>query len=313
MKNMTTGGPVVACGKVGKEKALGVFDAAGKAVQIITKEQLQTNPQAVMQALQKAEALSQTVMQIRKQGIAGFLQQKVMGFAEKMTQRVTKKIGKTILSKQETAQDVIPNDPFYKEPEKKKKKKFLGILGSSKKSKVLTGSGLKRGSGVWGAGSDSSQKKADVKDQWGLHRIGYTPLSDPDSAWHYVDFQTKNVVVAVVDSGFDFEHPDSAQYTWINEKEIPANGLDDDGNGYVDDVRGWNFLNNTNDLTDERGHGSFVSGIIAAKWNNGVGIAGINPGAVIMPLKVADKEGQTNGVSYLSRHPLCRRQWRAGY
>ncbi len=295
-RNMTTGGPVVACGQVDGEKALAVFDAAGKPVEMITKEALKRNPNAVMEALQKAESLNQTIMQIRQQGIEGFLKQKVMGFVEKMAKRMTKKVGQKIMSKSENKEKVIPNDPFYKEPAKKKKKKFLGILGSSKKAKIVIGSNIRMGSTALGAGS-GGKKKVLVKDQWGLHRIGYTPLSDPDSAWHLVDFQNKNVVVAVIDSGFDFDHVDGAQYTWTNEDEIPNNGMDDDNNGYVDDDRGWNFLNNTNDLTDEKGHGSFVAGIIAAKWNNGAGIAGINPGAVIMPLKVADKEGETNSFN----------------
>jgi len=136
-----------------------------------------------------------------------------------------------------------------------------------------------------------------VKDQWGLHRIGFTPLNDPDSAWNIYDGANKNVLVAVIDSGIDMSHPDKPKYIWKNTKEIPNNGIDDDHNGYVDDIHGWNFLNENNDLTDLRGHGTFVSGIIAAKRDNQIGIAGINPGAEIMMLKVTDKDGNTNSFN----------------
>ena len=289
-KNMSTGGPIVACGSVGKQKALAIMDAAGKPIEVIFKDQLKKNPNAITEALFRAEGASQMVMSIRQQGIQAFLKQKVMSLGQKLADKTVKAIGNKITGEGK----IIPNDPFYKEPEKKKKKKLFGILGSSKKVKNITGNPMRMGMGTLGGGSRESRKKELLKDQWGLHKIGYTPLSDTRSAWHAVDFQKKNVLVAVIDSGFDFEHEDAPQYTWTNKGEIANNGIDDDFNGYVDDVRGWNFLDNNNNLKDERGHGSFVAGIIAAKWNNGIGIAGINPGAVIMPIKVADKEGETN-------------------
>ena len=185
---------------------------------------------------------------------------------------------------------VEPNDPLYLSV-KKKKKKLLGFLGSSTSIKT-------RGGGVTGGvgAMIGSSKKQDVpEDQWYLHAVGYTPKSDPNSAWNVVDGSKKNVVVAVIDSGLDMTHEDSPQYVWVNEGEIPGNGIDDDKNGYIDDINGWNFVNRNADLTDYAGHGTFVAGIIAAKRNNGKGIAGINPGAVIMPVKIAGKEGSGNG------------------
>ena len=83
-----------------------------------------------------------------------------------------------------------------------------------------------------------------------MHKIGYLPKSDPNSAWNLVDTSKPNVVVAVIDSGLDLTHPDGPEYIWKNELETPGNGIDDDNNGYVDDDHGWNFLDNTNDLTD---------------------------------------------------------------
>ncbi len=292
MENISTGGPVVACGSVGKEKALAIMDAAGKPVDVIFRDQLKANPNAITEALLKAEGASQMVMSMRQKGIRSFLKNKTMSLREKLAKKVIKSIGNAIAEKGK----VIPDDPFYKAKEKKKKKKLLGIFGSSKKAKVVLGSNMRVGNHILGAGTErtSGRNKFQAKDQWGLQKIGYTPLSDPHSAWNAVDFKTKNILVAVIDSGFDFSHLDAPQYTWTNKGEIPDNGIDDDYNGYVDDVKGWNFLDNNNDLTDKKGHGSFVAGIIAAKWNNGIGIAGINPGAVIMPVKVADKEGRTN-------------------
>jgi len=140
------------------------------------------------------------------------------------------------------------------------------------------------------------KKKAEFKDQWGIQRAGYLPRDNERSAWNIADGKNKNVIIAVVDSGIDFSHPDLPQYIWTNPNEIVDNGIDDDFNGLIDDIHGWNFLEQNNDLTDKRGHGTHVAGIIAAKRNNSIGIAGINPGAIIMPIKVANEEGESNSL-----------------
>ena len=102
-------------------------------------------------------------------------------------------------------------------------------------------------------------------------------------------------MVAVIDSGLDITHPDlSLDNLWRNEGEIPGNFIDDDGNGYIDDTFGWNFIDWNNVPFDNNGHGTFVTGIIAAESNNGIGIAGINQGVRIMPLKVTNYMGETN-------------------
>ena len=100
------------------------------------------------------------------------------------------------------------------------------------------------------------------------------------------------VVVAVIDTGVDYTHEDlAAEKFWWNPNE-ERNGRDDDGNGFVDDVIGWNFVDDSNNPWDLSGHGTHIAGVIAACTNNGVGIAAVNADALIMPLKVANFAGQ---------------------
>ena len=99
------------------------------------------------------------------------------------------------------------------------------------------------------------------------------------------------VVVAVIDSGIDYLHEDiDPASLWRNRAETD-NGVDDDDNGFVDDLAGWNFADQNNNPWDDNGHGTHVAGIIGAIRNNGIGIAGINPAVSIMALKVANSDG----------------------
>ncbi|WP_413163773.1 S8 family serine peptidase [Capilliphycus salinus ALCB114379] len=100
----------------------------------------------------------------------------------------------------------------------------------------------------------------------------------------------ENVVVAVIDSGVDYNHPDLFANIWSNSDEIPNNGIDDDNNGYVDDSRGWDFVEQDNDPMDLNGHGTHVAGITGAS-RDGVGITGVAPNAEIMPVRVLDRNG----------------------
>jgi subtilisin family serine protease len=158
---------------------------------------------------------------------------------------------------------------------------------------------LYRSRGAWGQAYD---------DQWGLKRAGFTPLGSGTSAWEIETGAGRPVIVAVIDTGLDYFHPDlRPENVWQNEKEQP-NGKDDDGNGYVDDLIGWNFVGRDNNPWDQAGHGTHVAGIIAAAADNGEGIAGINRGVRIMPLKVLNflGRGRSTGIAeavyYAARH-----------
>lgn len=139
----------------------------------------------------------------------------------------------------------------------------------------------------------------DYDDQWAIKRVGFD--GEPDSAWRQVKPSARPVIVAVIDTGLDWNHRDiDWKNLWQNPGEIPDNGIDDDNNGYVDDIIGWDFFANSNKPWDHDGHGTFVTGIIAAAWNNGAGIAGINPDARVMVLKAINNFGHSR-ASYLAR------------
>ncbi len=104
-------------------------------------------------------------------------------------------------------------------------------------------------------------------------------------AWEYATGRPE-VIIAILDTGLDMTHEDLRDGIWTNPGEIVDNGIDDDGNGFVDDLHGWNFPDGNNRIYDDYGHGTHVAGIAAARINNGVGIAGMAGGATIMPVDV---------------------------
>ncbi len=136
--------------------------------------------------------------------------------------------------------------------------------------------------------------------EWGLKNRTYPQVDvNAEAAWKITKGDA-NVTVAVVDSGIDYTHSDLKANVWRNAKEIANNRIDDDRNGYVDDIIGWNFHDNNNLPYDYLSHGTHVSGIIAAPENN-YGITGVSPKVKIMPLKVFGSTGNMSNMSNLLR------------
>ena len=111
----------------------------------------------------------------------------------------------------------------------------------------------------------------------------------------------RKVVVAVLDTGIDYNHPDLVSNIWTNpgetgKSDARVNGVDDDHNGFIDDWRGWNFADGNNDPFDDIGHGTHVSGIIGAVGNNNIGIAGVMWNVSIMPLKIFSSVTQKDSL-----------------
>ncbi|HXF71886.1 MAG TPA: S8 family peptidase [Actinomycetota bacterium] len=151
-------------------------------------------------------------------------------------------------------------------------------------------------------------------DQWGLHNTGQSfPISDPPpteaagtldadidapEAWS-VTMGSPDTVIALLDTGVDLTHPDLTPSLWVNPDEVPGNGLDDDLNGYPDDVNGWDFAEGDPVPQDLDGHGTHLAGIIAAAANNGVGGAGVCPGCRVMALRFGfDLESELEAIAY---------------
>jgi len=120
---------------------------------------------------------------------------------------------------------------------------------------------------------------------WGLLQIQAQPM------WTNFTSGDGSVIVASIDTGVNYTHPDLAANMWQNPLEIPGNGIDDDGDGYVDDVYGINTVDHTSDPFDDQGHGSHTSGTIAAVGNNGIGVVGVSWNTKILSCKFLDSSG----------------------
>jgi subtilisin family serine protease len=146
--------------------------------------------------------------------------------------------------------------------------------------------------------------------EWGINNTGGGGGSDDVDvdaveAWDTTT-GSPDVVVAIVDTGVSLKHPDLVQNIWTNPAEIPNNGIDDDGNGFVDDVHGYDFVDNDPVPDDQMFHGTHCAGIVAASSNNNRGIAGVAPGVKILPVRVlnAKGEGDNAGVMKGIRYAL---------
>ncbi|MEW6570044.1 MAG: S8 family serine peptidase [Nitrospirota bacterium] len=155
------------------------------------------------------------------------------------------------------------------------------------------------------------------KDQWALHNTGtyangtFDADIDAPEGWD-VTTGNSSVIVAVLDTGIDYNHADLVNNIWINTGETSCtDGIDNDGNGFIDDCKGWDFIGSSfqtslddNDPVDENGHGTHVAGTIGAAGNNGVGISGVMWTVRLMPVKALDANGEgtdaelTAGIQY---------------
>jgi subtilisin family serine protease/fibronectin type 3 domain-containing protein len=147
-------------------------------------------------------------------------------------------------------------------------------------------------------------------NQWDFHNTGQTGGTldadmDAPEAWDATT-GSGSTVVAVIDTGVDYLHPDLAANMWFNSDEVPGNGIDDDANGYIDDIHGYDFYNNDANPLDDHSHGTHVAGTIGAVGNNGTGIAGTNWNVQIMALKFlgADGSGTTSDAIEAIRYAI---------
>ncbi len=125
--------------------------------------------------------------------------------------------------------------------------------------------------------------------QWGLKNpLGYDVGAS--FAWERTRGD-KRLAVVIIDTGIDYHHPDLLNNIWTNPLEIPNNHIDDDGNGYVDDIHGINAINDSGDPMDDEGHGTFMAGVIDAEANNGIGIAGVAHDVSLIACKFLDHNG----------------------
>jgi subtilisin family serine protease len=129
----------------------------------------------------------------------------------------------------------------------------------------------------------------ELQNQWALTQSSDHDIDAPE-AWELATGSSA-VVIGVPDSGIDYNHPDLSSNVWKNYAEIAGNGIDDDLNGFIDDVRGWDWVNNDNNPIDDHGHGTVVAGEIGAIGNNSVGISGVAWQVKLMPLKFIASTG----------------------
>jgi subtilisin family serine protease len=158
-----------------------------------------------------------------------------------------------------------------------------------------------------GLGNAQGEEKVVPSDnqyykQWAFQNNGNIPFAasktgadiEMEKAWK-IEQGDSSVVVAILDSGVKTDHLEFSGRIWKNYAEIPNNGVDDDNNGYIDDIQGWNFADGSNDVNDDSGHGTNIASIIGANGNNGIGFSGVDWNCKLMVLKVLK-----NDVGYYS-------------
>lgn len=151
---------------------------------------------------------------------------------------------------------------------------------------------------------------------YGLHNTGQTGGTadadiDAPEAWD-ITTGSSNVVVADIDTGIDYNHPDLVANLWVNPGEVAGDGIDNDGNGYIDDIHGWDFAYHDNDPFDGAGHGTHTAGTIGAVGDNGVGVTGVAWNVQIMSLKFLSDGGSgdiADAVSALNYASMMHRDY----
>lgn len=166
------------------------------------------------------------------------------------------------------------------------------------------------GDGYGFGGGDPDDSRFD--EQWALKNTGQnggTPGADVNASefWETLE-NAPNVVIAVLDSGLNFHHPDLQNIAWVNPHETPQDNRDNDQNGWTDDINGWDFVNDDNDPSDDHGHGSNVTGIIAANRNNGTGVVGMLSSVQILSCKILNSENGGATSDLISGLRYARRQ-----
>ena len=192
-----------------------------------------------------------------------------------------------------------------------RRKRHTGLVQDKKRTTAQLIDELKRDPAVETAEPnylrwlDSIPNDPLFSSQWGLQNTGQTIAGTVGTAGADIKYvaamamvksSTAAAVIALIDSGADYTHPDLAPNMWVNSGEVASNGVDDDGNGYVDDVYGYNFVSSIGDPMDSGYHGTHVAGILAAAVNNNLGVTGICPQAKVMALKVSS-DGTTISAS----------------
>jgi subtilisin family serine protease len=144
------------------------------------------------------------------------------------------------------------------------------------------------------------------------------PYYADGSQWYHDDVHAEEAwelstgdatqIIGIIDTGVDWEHDDLEENIWVNQAELDGEeGVDDDDNGFVDDIRGWDFVNDDNNPADDNSHGTHVAGIAGAKTNNNIGIAGIAWNAKLIAIKVMQSSGRGSCKRHSTRCSLRRR------
>jgi subtilisin family serine protease/subtilisin-like proprotein convertase family protein len=168
--------------------------------------------------------------------------------------------------------------------------------------------------------SQRSPNDPRYNEQWTVSNGGQTIEGVPGTAGADIGAERawdttigdRSVIIGVIDTGVDIDHPDLRNNIWVNGTELAGDGIDNDGNGYVDDVNGFDFADNDNDPRDTEGHGTAVAGVIGAVGNNGVGVTGVAWNTTLLPLKVADRFGALRTSAIIAAHDYVTELRRRG-